>query len=497
MLTRASSVLTVDVGSRSMPGVQKDRHLYSLVGAFVLIAAVFVVAGVVAQRAATRIDDEVIDLQGNSLPSVSHLAKARTDMGHVIPEIGSLADGPASARPEAFARIAAFRHAVDGELAVYVQTPWYEGERAVYEDRLRPNLERFDADLGRLAALEPGGDVRVREATEQHLIHDADSVDEALGDLLELNHMQADVAASRILRARGRAVRLAFALEIGSALVAALAAWLAVRASRRFAVVLRQNAELQTARANEFESFAQRVAHDLLSPMSGVVFSLGAIERTHTDAATREVVQRTLRSLARSRQMVHGIFNFARSGARPTAAARSSLVAGVRAAVDELLAADLPSPPIVLVEPFEECDVACDEAVLGVILSNLLSNAEKYTRDSPVRRVTVRARVTAHRAHVEVVDTGPGLPPGLEHSVFEPYVRAPGVTQPGLGLGLATVKRFVDSHGGTVGLRRAEAGTAFWFELPRAPEEVSSEPTRSGADDSDHARVAGTVRTQP
>jgi signal transduction histidine kinase len=491
-----------------MPGAKTDRHLYSLVGAFALVAVVFLVAGVMAQRAATRIDDEVIDLQGNSLPSVTHLARARTDMGHVIPEIGALADGLANARPEALERIATFRRAVDAELAVYVQTPWYEGERSVYEDRVRPNLERFDGDVGRLAALDPGSDVRVREAAEQHVVHDADSVDEALGDLLELNHEQAYVAATRILSARGRAVRLAFVLEIGSALVAVLAAWLAVRASRRFEAILRQNAELQTARAAEFESFAQRVAHDLLSPMSGVVFSLGAIERTHTDAATREVVQRTLRSLARSRQMVHGIFNFARSGARPPAGARSSLVAGVRMAVDELLAGDLPSPPIVLVEPFEECEVACDEAVLGVILSNLLSNAEKYTRDSPVRRITVRARVTAHGAHIEVVDTGQGLPPGIEHSVFEPYVRAPGVTQPGLGLGLATVKRLVDSHGGAVGVRRAETGTAFWFELPRAPDrpvleepsssrQVSSEATRSGADDSDRARTAGTVRTRP
>jgi len=71
---------------------------------------------------------------------------------------------------------------------------------------------------------------------------------------------------------------------------------------------------------------------------------------------------------------------------------------------------------------------------------------------------------------VEVEDTGPGLPPGIEHSIFEPYVRAPGVTQPGLGLGLATVKRFADSHGGAVGVLRAEAGTVFWFELPRAPD---------------------------
>jgi len=473
-----------------MTGEKRDRHIYGLVGAFALVAVVFLVAAIVAQRAATRIDAEVLDLQGNSLPSVTHLAQARTAMGHVVPEIGALADGPVAAQPEVLARIATFRRAVDAELAVYVQTPWYAGERDVYEHRLQPSLERFDADLGRLAALDPGGDVRVREAAEQHVVHDADAAEEALGDLLELNHMQAYVAANRILRTREHAVRVAVALEIASALVAAIAAWFAVRASRRFEAVQRQNAALQAARAAEFESFAQRVAHDLLSPMSGVVFSLNAIERTHTDAATREVVQRTLRSLARSRQMVHGIFNFARSGARPAAGARARLGAGVQAAVDELLAGDLQSPPLVQIEPLEDCEVACDDAVLGVILSNLLSNAEKYTRESPVRRIAVRGRVTPGRARIEVEDTGPGLPPGLEHSIFEPYVRAPGVTQPGLGLGLATVKRLVDAHGGAVGVRRAEAGTVFWFELPRAPD-------RSAAAEAASPRLPHELRTPP
>jgi signal transduction histidine kinase len=455
----------------------KGRHLYSLVGAFAFVAVAFLAAAVVAERAAAQIDAEVFDLQSNSLPSVTHLTKARTSLGHMLPEIEALADAPLAEQPAFLDRIARFRGALDSELDAYVQTPWYAGEQRVFEERLRPSLEHFDGDLGRLAGQQPGGDIGVRLAVERHLLIDADTADEALGELLEVNHAQAYVDTANILRSREHAVQLALVLEIGSSLVAVLAAWTAVRASRRFEKVLQLNTELQAARADEFESFAQRVAHDLLSPMSGVVFSLGAIERKHPDAATKEIVQRTLRSLGRSRQMVHGIFNFARSGARPAAGARAFLGAGVRAAVEDLLAGDLQSPPLIHVEPFDECEVACDEAVLGVMLSNLLSNAEKYTRDSPVRRITVRTQVTDAKARVEVEDTGPGLPPGLEHSIFEPYVRAPGVTQPGLGLGLATMKRFADRHGGEVGARRTQVGTVFWFELPRAqPQEPVGVP---------------------
>ncbi len=93
----------------------------------------------------------------------------------------------------------------------------------------------------------------------------------------------------------------------------------------------------------------------------------------------------------------------------------------------------------------------------------------KFMRDSPQRCISVRAIPGDRRVRVEVEDSGPGIPPGSEQSIFEPYARAPGITQPGLGLGLATVKRIICAYGGTVGVRRAKAGGAiFWFDLPHA-----------------------------
>jgi signal transduction histidine kinase len=277
---------------------------------------------------------------------------------------------------------------------------------------------------------------------------------------------------------RRRWGQLSIGLDIACSLVAVIATWLSVRASRHFAWVAKRNTELLAARADELENFAQRVAHDLLNPMSAVAFGLGTLALRHPDAETKAIVERAGRALQRSGEMVHGILAFARAGARPELDARAQLGAGIRAAVDEILASEPSRPPNVVVEPFRECEVACDDAVLGVILANLLSNASKYTRESPVRRITVRARVGADRVRVEVEDTGRGLPPGLERSIFEPYVRAPGVTQPGLGLGLATVKRLVESHGGAVGVQRVPTGTLFWFELRRV-----REPPRAVAHD--------------
>lgn len=70
---------------------------------------------------------------------------------------------------------------------------------------------------------------------------------------------------------------------------------------------------------------------------------------------------------------------------------------------------------------------------------------------------------------VTVTDTGPGLPPETSpEALFEAYVRGTNARGRGLGLGLATVKRIVEAHGGKVGVQSSSAGCRFWFTLPAA-----------------------------
>jgi signal transduction histidine kinase len=103
------------------------------------------------------------------------------------------------------------------------------------------------------------------------------------------------------------------------------------------------------------------------------------------------------------------------------------------------------------------------------VLNNLLNNALKHMGDvdEPGVEVSIE-RTAADRVRVDVHDNGKGLAPALEPSIFEPYVRG-NTSAPGLGLGLATVKRVVEGHGGHVGVRSIPGhGCTFLFELPIA-----------------------------
>jgi signal transduction histidine kinase len=455
-------------GEGALVRVTRSRILVVIVCAFAATALAFLAASVASYTVASDIDRATSDLLTNALPSVRQLARART----AVRQLRQSARDTAQARPPRdVGELDRHWKELDGALTAETAMPWYAGERALYEGQVRPALEdvgRAVGDFERFAGAPPS-DAGLRRA-EERLEGATDGADAAVESLSELNHEEAFSAASWIVRTRENVARMTLYLDIGSTLIALIAAILAIEFARHFEKVMRRNVELETERAQELDLVAQRVAHDLMSPLAAVSLSLSSVQRKHTDVETQHAVQRAQRVLERSRRMVQGIYAFARSTARPTGEAVAPLRAAVLDAASALQAVEGEGCPTVEVQDFEEVEVRMDRGMLDVVLSNLLSNASKFTSNAPVRRITVRARAGAKSVYVEVEDTGPGVPEGFAQAIFEPYKRAPGATQPGLGLGLATVKRLVQGHGGVVGVHNAPSGGAvFWFELPRAP----------------------------
>ena len=122
-----------------------------------------------------------------------------------------------------------------------------------------------------------------------------------------------------------------------------------------------------------------------------------------------------------------------------------------------------------IVEPCAPVEIACSVGVFSSVAQNLLGNAIKYMGDAPVKQVIVRANATGQIVRLTVEDTGPGIDAEFQKRMFEPFARGEHDAVGGIGLGLATVKRLVEAHGGTVGVKsRVGSGTLFWVELPVA-----------------------------
>ena len=120
----------------------------------------------------------------------------------------------------------------------------------------------------------------------------------------------------------------------------------------------------------------------------------------------------------------------------------------------------------------QNAQVRGDEARLQQVLSNLISNACKWTpRGGPVQ---LRARrVEGHRVRIEIQDAGPGVPPPFVPHLFERFAQADGSAtreKGGTGLGLAVTHAIVEKHGGRIGYLAPDAaseriGATFYFEL--------------------------------
>jgi len=118
--------------------------------------------------------------------------------------------------------------------------------------------------------------------------------------------------------------------------------------------------------------------------------------------------------------------------------------------------------------------VKTDNLIVKEVISNLISNAIKYTSDEGTVRVEVRGR--ARDVIVGVHDNGWGIPASAHDQVFSKFFRATNIVKretTGTGLGLYLVKGLLDRLGGTIWFESVEGkGTTFYFTLPKAAAKV-------------------------
>ena len=109
-------------------------------------------------------------------------------------------------------------------------------------------------------------------------------------------------------------------------------------------------------------------------------------------------------------------------------------------------------------------EIQADPDRIQLAFDNLINNALRYTKEG---EVVVRALPGEGNVRFEVSDTGAGIPPEHQASIFEKFYRVPGAPQGGAGLGLFIAKEIVEAHGGQIGFTSEPGhGTTFWFTIP-------------------------------
>jgi len=133
--------------------------------------------------------------------------------------------------------------------------------------------------------------------------------------------------------------------------------------------------------------------------------------------------------------------------------------------------------------PLESVCLEADPARLSQVVSNLLTNAAKYT--PPGGRITVKARVAETELIVSVADTGIGISAEMLPRIFEMFMqvdKALGRATDGLGIGLTLARRIVEMHGGVITASSGGPGTGAEFTI-RLP--ALDRPARSPETDDD------------
>lgn len=236
---------------------------------------------------------------------------------------------------------------------------------------------------------------------------------------------------------------------------------------------LRKRASAEAAEAaaakgahDEVVSVASQVSHDLRAPLTALGTSLALLDESTPEDETplrRGLLASARRSATRMSGLVDGLLRL-NDTQRGLDLAPVDLYDAAQQVLTDLESTLSEAEAQVTLGPLPV--VRADADLVSVCLLNLVSNAVKFARPGHPPEIVVAARRTSGRIRVTVRDNGIGIAPEDRTRVFALFSR---LTQTaGHGIGLTTVARVAEAHGGRAGVDDTPTGvgTDIWFEIP-------------------------------
>jgi two-component system, sensor histidine kinase and response regulator len=232
----------------------------------------------------------------------------------------------------------------------------------------------------------------------------------------------------------------------------------------------REQAQELAAAYRDLESFSYSVSHDLRSPLRAI----RGMTRIYLEEAGatltpvgRGRLDHVVRGAERMDQMIEDLLRFCRLSRTPPNRHRIDLNALARRVVKELQAADPQRHVEVRIEALPDCQA--DPGLIEQVMTNLLSNAFKFTKD----RSDACVEIGSYREQEEPVyfvrDNGAGFNMQYADKLFGVFQRLHPQDQfPGTGVGLSIAKRILERHGGRIWANSAPGqGATFLFVVGR------------------------------
>jgi two-component system, NtrC family, sensor kinase len=243
------------------------------------------------------------------------------------------------------------------------------------------------------------------------------------------------------------------------------------RAARQLAETRAALVEELEWRNRELEAFSGSVSHDLRGPLqiiSSFVETLLDEDEEPLGARARHRVQRIHAAAGRMADLVESLLILARASRGELRRERFDLTDTAWQVVREVEARE-PGRQIAF-SVHEQMWADADEGLVRVILENLVNNAVKFTRKVAAPAVAVGWTGPGPNSRYFVRDNGAGFPAGKANELFRPFARLHSADDfPGTGIGLTTVHRAVERHGGEIWADGDDGrGATFWFTLPPA-----------------------------
>lgn len=224
------------------------------------------------------------------------------------------------------------------------------------------------------------------------------------------------------------------------------------------------------ARNRDLNTFNHMVAHNLKSPLNGILGYNETLRDYYGDSLPADahlLFDKITQASFKMSEIIDSLLMLAELGNRQIPRMKvdmAPIIKGVVTRYDD----DLEKHGIEVVLQDTYPVVYGYAPWLEQAIANLISNAIKYIgKDNPQPRITIEASCRAGQVRYQIIDNGLGISPDELNGMFEMYTRLHPGEAPGHGLGLSIVKRIIESMDGTLGIdSKPGQGSTFWFEMP-------------------------------